>query len=421
MIAPATAAPTLEPALIVTPDSAGITDVPGFEAAGVACDIRQKNDLKRLDLALLYSLRPCTAAGAFTTNAVKAAPVVLDQKQLAEGGPFHGIIANSGNANACTGAGGLRDAQTMVQRVAASLNLRAGAFFVCSTGRIGQPLPMDRVQKGLERLVAEKGRSPAHGRRAAEAILTSDTRPKTVTVTFTYDGKKHVVAGIAKGAGMIQPNMATMLAFLATDFSVPRSFLQKILGDAVRGTFNCITVDGDMSTNDTVLMLANGHSGVSVGDKSPRALRELFAQAVWKACETLAEKIVSDGEKITKVVELRVEAAASAEDAEKVARAIGNSLLVKSSWYGEDPNWGRLADAAGYSGAKLFEPKLDILYNDVPAMTAGQPHPDLKPKWKEVVKARRFTITLRLHTGKASYRLLASDLTEGYVNYNKSE
>ncbi len=407
--------------ITVTPDTAGITDVPGFDAAGVACDIRQKSDLKRLDLSLLLSLRPCTAAGTFTTNAVKAAPVLLCQKHLAEGGPFHGIIANSGNANACTGAAGLKDAHTTAQRAAAALNLKPASFFVCSTGRIGQPMPMDRMLKGIERLVAEKGRTPAHGKKAAEAILTSDTRPKTVTVSFTYDGKKHFVAGIAKGAGMIQPNMATMLAFLATDFSVPRSFLQKTLTDAVKGTFNCITVDGDMSTNDTVLMLANGHSGVSVGDKSPRALRELFAEAVWKACEVLADKIVSDGEKITKVVELKIESAASAEDAEKVARAIGNSLLVKSSWFGEDPNWGRLADAAGYSGAKLVEGKLDICYDSVPALTAGQPHPEFKPKWKEVVQQRRFSITLRLHVGKASCRLLASDLTDGYVNYNKSE
>jgi glutamate N-acetyltransferase/amino-acid N-acetyltransferase len=212
-----------------------------------------------------------------------------------------------------------------------------------------------------------------------------------------------------------------MLAFLATDFSVPRSFLQKTLSEAVTGTFNCITVDGDMSTNDTVLMLANGHSGVSVGDKSPRELRVLFAEAVWKACEVLADKIVSDGEKITKVIEVKINGAASAEDAEKVARAIGNSLLVKSSWYGEDPNWGRLADAAGYAGAKLVEAKLDILYNDTPAMTAGRPHAELKPRWKEIVRARRFTITLNLHLGKASFRLLATDLSEGYVHYNKSE
>jgi glutamate N-acetyltransferase / amino-acid N-acetyltransferase len=407
--------------LNVSLDSAGITDVPGFEAAGVACDIRQKNDLKRLDLALLHSLRPCTAAGTFTTNAVKAAPVLLDQEHLAAGGPFHGIVANSGNANACTGEPGQRDARAMVLRAAAALNLKPQSFFVCSTGRIGQPLPMDRVLKGIDRAVAAKGRTPAHGKKAAEAILTSDTRPKTVTVSFVYDGKKHTVAGLAKGAGMIQPNMATMLAFLATDFSVPRSFLQKTLADAVAGTFNCITVDGDMSTNDTVLMLANGHSGVSVGDKSPRALRELFAAAVWRACEALADKIAADGEKITKVVELRVESAASAEDARRVARAVGNSLLVKSSWFGEDPNWGRLAAAAGSSGAKLVESRLDILYNDVPAMTAGQPHPELKPKWKEIVSARRFAVTLRLRAGKASYRMLATDLTEGYVNYNKSE
>jgi glutamate N-acetyltransferase/amino-acid N-acetyltransferase len=407
--------------LTVTPDSAGITDVPGFEAAAVACDIRQKNDLKRLDLALIYSLRPCTAAGTFTKNAVKAAPVLQCQKALEEGGPFHGIIANSGNANACTGNDGLKDAAAMAQRAASSLNQKPLAFFVCSTGRIGQPLPMERILKGLERAVTEKGRTPAHGKRAADAILTSDTKAKTVTVSFTYDGKKHTVAGFAKGAGMIQPNMATMLAFLATDFSVPRSFLQKTLSDAVAGTFNCITVDGDMSTNDTVLMLANGHSGVSVGDKSPRELRVLFSEAVWKVCEILADKIVSDGEKITKVIEVKVLGAASSEDAEKVARAIGNSLLVKSSWYGEDPNWGRLADAAGYSGAKLVEAKLDIRYNDTPAMVAGKPQPDLKPKWKEIVKNRRFTVTLDLHLGKASYRLLATDLTDGYVNYNKSE
>ncbi len=407
--------------MIVTPDSAGITDVPGFEAAAVASDIRRKNDHKRLDLALVYSLRPCTAAGTFTTNAVKAAPVLLCQKHLEEGGPFHGIIANSGNANACTGSDGLKDANLMAQRAAASLNQKPPAFFVCSTGRIGQPLPMEQILKGLERAVTEKGRTPAHGKKAADAILTSDTRAKTVTVSFVYDGKKHTVAGFAKGAGMIQPNMATMLAFLATDFSVPHSFLQKTLSEAVGGTFNCITVDGDMSTNDTVLILANGHSGVSVGDKSPRELRALFAEAVWKACEVLADKIVSDGEKITKVIEVKVLGAASAEDAQKVARAIGNSLLVKSSWFGEDPNWGRLADAAGYSGAKLIEAKMDIRYNDVPAMVAGKPQPDLKPKWKEVVKNRRFTVTIDLHLGKAAYRLLATDLTDGYVNYNKSE
>ncbi len=407
--------------IIVTPDTAGITDVPGFEAAAVACDIRQKNDTKRLDLALIFSLRPCTAAGTFTKNAVKAAPVQFCQQQLEEGGPFHGIVANSGNANACTGTAGLKDAQAMAQRAAAALNQKATGFFVCSTGRIGQPLPMDRVLKGVDRIVSEKGRTPAHGKKAADAILTSDTGPKTVTVSFTYDGKKYTVAGCAKGAGMIQPDMATMLAFLATDFSVPRSFLQKTLSDAVSGTFNCITVDGDMSTNDTVIILANGHSGVSVGDKSPRELRVLFAEAVWKTCETLADKIVSDGEKITKVVEVKVQGAASTEDAEKVARAIGNSLLVKSSWFGGDPNWGRLADAAGYAGAKLLEAKLDILYNDVPAMTAGRPHPEKKAEWKKIVQNRRFTITLDLHLGKGAFRLLATDLTDGYVNYNKSE
>lgn len=410
----------------LTPVEGSIVAPRGFRAGGVFCDIKRIGTGKgsekgqKRDLALLVSDEPCAVAGLFTTNQVCAAPVKVCVERVA-GGIAQAVVVNSGNANACTGADGLKDAHLTAQRAAASLNQKPHSFFVCSTGRIGQPMPMDRLLKGLERAVTEKGRTPAHGKKAADAILTSDTKAKTVTVSFTYDGKKHTVAGFAKGAGMIQPNMATMLAFLATDFSVPRSFLQKTLTEAVNGTFNCITVDGDMSTNDTVIMLANGHSGVSVGDKSPRELRVLFSEAVWKACEILADKIVSDGEKITKVIEVKVQGAASSEDAEKCARAIGNSLLVKSSWYGEDPNWGRLADAAGYSGAKLVEAKLDIRYNDTPAMTAGKPHPELKPKWKEIVKNRRFTVTIDLHLGKAGYRLLATDLTEGYVNYNKSE
>ena len=220
---------------------------------------------------------------------------------------------------------------------------------------------------------------------------------------------------------MIEPNMATMLAFIATDAVVESAYLKTSLKSAADQSFNCVSVDGDMSTNDTVILLASGVSGVVIHESSEASLKKLFQEAVDRVCFALAEKIVGDGEKITKVVAVEVLGARQRADAEKIARAIGNSLLVKSSWFGEDPNWGRLADAAGYARTGLDEAKLDIYYNDVPAVVAGRPLPENKPRWKEIVKARQFTVRLNLHLGDAKFRLLASDLTDGYVNYNKSE
>lgn len=403
-------------------NSPGLSDVPGFAVAGAACDIRNTHNLERLDVALLYSERPCTAAGVFTINAVKAAPVRYCQEVL-RGERFHGFIANSGNANACTGDGGMDDARSMAALTAGELGVSPETILVCSTGRIGERLPMDKLERGIREAVKRRDASPEQGKRAADAILTSDTRSKTITVRFQAGGRTVTVAGIAKGAGMIQPNMATMLAFLATDAAVGQDLLQRVLAEAVRLTFNRITVDGDMSTNDTVLLLANGASGVKIGGEEDSAELRDFRQAVWKVCDFLADKIVSDGEKITKVVEVLVEGADSEEDAEKVARAIGNSLLVKSSWYGNDPNWGRLADAAGYSGARFDDRKFDIFYEDTPAVLAGEPLHQNRAQWKEVVQAKRFSITLRLNVpgGKGNFRLLATDLTESYVRFNKSE
>ncbi|HLS28926.1 MAG TPA: bifunctional glutamate N-acetyltransferase/amino-acid acetyltransferase ArgJ [Opitutales bacterium] len=407
---------------LIEEDSPGISDVPGFLVAGSACDIRNKGNSEQLDIALIYSEKPCAGAAVFTQNVVKAAPVRHGQAILKAGGPIHGIVANSGNANACTGQAGIDDTYAMARVAAEGFKKLPESFFVCSTGRIGERLPMQKVENGIRDAVERASSTPEEGRRAAAAILTSDTHSKTITVRFSHNGKKITVAGIAKGAGMIQPNMATMLAFLATDAAVEPSLLQKILSEAVRLTFNRITVDGDMSTNDTVLALANGESGVSI-DESDRAGLDVFAGAVRKVCDFLAEKIVSDGEKITKVVEVLVEGAASEEDAEKVARAIGNSLLVKTSWYGNDPNWGRLADAAGYSGADFDDRKFDIYYADVPAVIAGEPCVENREKWKEIVRAKRFPITVRLNVpgGNGSFRLLATDLTEDYVRFNKSE
>jgi len=402
-------------------DSPGITDVPGFRVGATGCDIRNKNG-DRLDLALIVADQPCAAAGVFTTNDVKAAPVRYSQTVLLSSrGLVRGVVANSGNANACTSIQGDSDAQKMAELSAKAVGSPHDTFVVCSTGRIGELLPMSKVAAGITAAAARLSNQASEGMRVAEAILTSDTRPKTATARFLWQGKKISVAGFAKGAGMIEPNMATMLAFVATDAVVESAYLKTSLKSAADQSFNCVSVDGDMSTNDTVILLASGVSGVVINESAEASLKKLFQEAVDRVCFALAEKIVGDGEKITKVVAVEVQGARQRADAEKIARAIGNSLLVKSSWFGEDPNWGRLADAAGYARTGLDEAKLDIYYNDVPAVVAGRPLPENKPRWKEIVKARQFTVRLNLHLGDAKFRLLASDLTDGYVNYNKSE
>ena len=404
-----------------TNDSPGVSDVPGFRVGAAGCDIRNKG-ADRLDLTLIVADRPCAAAGVFTTNDVKAAPVRFCQQVLTvSADAIRGIVGNSGNANACTAAQGDADAVAMAKLAAEAIGAPDDAFLVCSTGRIGELLPMAKVAEGIKASAARLSRDPAEGVRSANAILTSDTRPKSVTARFGWEGKTVTIAGIAKGAGMIEPNMATMLAFVCTDAAASPAELKTALKASSDQSFNCVSVDGDMSTNDTVLLLASGVSGVSVGASAPAGLQALFREALDRVCFALAEKIVGDGEKITKVVSVEIEGARTRADAEKIARAIGNSLLVKSSWYGEDPNWGRLADAAGYARTGLDEAKLDIYYDDVPAVLGGKPLPENKSRWKQAVKAARFAVRLKLNLGDAKFRLLAADLTDGYVNYNKSE
>lgn len=400
-------------------DSSGITDVPGFEAAGEYCDIRCNGEDRR-DIALIFSPVPCSAAGVFTLNDVKAAPVRLCQQHLQQASAFHGIVINSGNANTCNGEQGLQDAATMAAEAAKRLNVPAASLFVCSTGRIGTLLPMDRVKAGITKVCNHKGPDPVQGHHAAEAILTSDTETKTVTLTGQWQGNPFTVAGIAKGAGMIEPRMATMLAFLASDVMIAPSLLQAILTSSVERSFNRISIDGDMSTNDTVLFLANGCSKLSVTLKEPELL-EQFSIAVHQVCYLLAEKIVADGEYRTKVVELRVKGASSVRAAERVARTIANSLLVKTSWYGNDPNWGRLVDAAGYAQIGLREDRLDLCYDSIAVIQAGQPILENAPYWEKIVSRPRFTITLNLHLGNSTYQLLTTDLSEGYINFNKDE
>ncbi|WP_269522958.1 bifunctional glutamate N-acetyltransferase/amino-acid acetyltransferase ArgJ [Coraliomargarita parva] len=402
----------------LTENSNGLADCPGYKLAGVACDIRETGK-ERLDLALVIAEAPCNAAGVFTLNDVCAAPVhvckaILEQPAVR----VAGFVANSGNANACTGEQGMADAREMSTLAQIETGIEQ-PFLVCSTGRIGRKLPMGKMKAGMAAAAVQLADESESSLQAADAILTSDTRRKVATARFVYQGQTVTVAGMAKGAGMIEPNMATMLAFLVTDLEADNSTLKDALTAACNKTFNRISIDGDMSTNDTVLLFANGKSGIEAKD-SPDLL-EAFREAVYKVCDILAEKIVGDGEKVTKLVELIVEGCASEANAEKVARAVGNSLLVKSSWYGSDPNWGRLADAAGYARVGLKEECFDIHYDDVPALIGGRPQDQNIPQWKAIVAKKRFRITLNLNQGPASFRLLTSDLSEAYVDFNKSE
>lgn len=402
----------------VTNDTPGLSDVPGFQLGSTGCDIRQ-NGKERLDLTVMYSERPCTGAGVFTKNDLKAAPVRVCQERLKPSKPLHGFVANSGNANAATGKKGLLDARHMASAAAKACGVPEDTFLVCSTGRIGRALPMPSILSGINIAAESLGTTPKHGKNAAQAILTSDTKPKTVTARVEVEGEAFTVAGMAKGAGMIQPDMATMLAFIATDLIVHPELLQSTLRHSTDITFNRISIDGDMSTNDTVLLFANGASGHTAIED--RATLHMFHEAVVEVSRRLAEMIVRDGERVSKCVTLEVRGCRSEGDAEKVARAIANSLLVKTSWFGNDPNWGRIAHAAGYAGVGLVEEKLDIAYNHIPVLNQGQLVNDNEPEWKRVVSKPAFCITVNLNLGGGSFSMLASDLTTGYVDFNKSE
>ena len=384
-----------------------ITAPRGFRAAGISAGIKPSG---RKDMALIVSDVPATAAAVFTTNKVKAAPVHVSQ-QHARGGAGRAIIANSGNANACTGDDGMFHALAMTEAVARRIGCPSQQVFVCSTGRIGVKLPIVKVQVGIKKLLGALQPRGSHS--AAEAIMTSDTFPKEVAVAFHHGGRVFHVGGIAKGAGMIQPNMATMLSFVTTDVAISRAALQKALKIAVNQSFNRISVDGDMSTNDTVIALANGLAG-----KAPPAK---FQEALNFVCLELAKMIVRDGEGVTKFVTVNVTGARNDRDAEIAARSVGNSVLVKTSWCGGDPNWGRIMDSLGYSRAHVVADKIDIAYDGLLAVRGGRPTKTPMLKLRAVVGNPDFTIDINLRLGSGRCTLYTCDLTEKYVELNKGE
>jgi glutamate N-acetyltransferase/amino-acid N-acetyltransferase len=428
----------------------------GFLASGVLCDIKRlgtgkgSQKGKKRDLALIVSEVPATVAGMFTTNQVCAAPVKVCVERVKRG-RAQAIVVNSGNANACTGKQGMKDAREMTAVLAKQLHLPEEQVLVGSTGRIGVTMPMANVKSGILHALQILGNQPAHAAEAAEAIMTSDTKPKQLAVEFKLDGKKVRIGGICKGAGMIQPGMsatgarpaalphgglhATMLCFITTDAAIGAKALQTALQEAVAHSFNRITVDGDMSTNDTVLVLANGLAGNEplVGRASSRAgssgtsPHQAFQAALNYVCLELAKMIVRDGEGVHRVVTVRVNGAKTIQDADVAARAVANSALVKTSWHGGDPNWGRIIDAIGYSAATVVEEKVDIGYSAPNAkkvlwsLKRGQP---TKATFKELCAAaapKEFELHINLNLGKANAVMYAADLTEHYVDFNKGD
>ena len=395
----------------------GVCAPQGFLASAVAAGIKTP-DSERLDLALIFSETPCVSAGTFTTNRVKAAPVRVSQANL-RNNEIRAIIANAGNANACTGITGLEDARAMVDSVAKPLGIRRREVGICSTGVIGLPLPMNRILPHGETLV--QGLKSKNGTKVAKAIMTSDTRHKQLAVKVDLGGGEVVTIGACvKGAGMICPSMATMLCFLTTDADVPRPCLEKVLLEAVEGSFNRITIDGDMSTNDTVLALANGASGAQCIQRGSKKARS-FGDAVAYVLKQLAKEVVRDGERVTKFVTVQVKGARTYLDAKKVAEAVAKSQLVKSSWNGNDPNWGRIIHAVGYSRARVREELVDIFYESLPACIGGLVATTPLEKLQAVAKRAKFTVTIDLNLGNSDYEIYSSDLSPEYVDFNRSE
>ena len=372
----------------------GVTAPKGFRAAGVEAGIKYAN---RKDFALLVSDQPAAAAAVFTTNQVAAAPVQLDRAQI-RGRTVQAVAINSGCANACTGRTGMQHGRAMVRATAEALGIDAKLVFICSTGVIGANLPIDRIVVGAR--LAAKAIRRTGGHDAARAIMTTDTVDKQVALKVKIDGRDVTIGGMCKGSGMIEPMMATMLGFLTTDAAVDPRALQPALQSVADASFNRVVVDGDRSTNDTLLVLANGAAGNRV--LSPAHPQwGTFYEALRRVAIELAKKMVLDGEGATKMVTVHVKGARSTRDAQLAARAIAKSALVKTSWFGVDPNWGRVIAAAGYSGAAVNDQKAQIWYGDVCAYDRGSvADAAALKKMKATMKARAFDVTVNLNLGK---------------------
>ena len=388
----------------------------GFRFAGVHCGLKADS---ALDLALLLSDCPATAAAVFTENRFPAAPVLCGRKQIAAGDKIQAVLINSGNANACTGSQGEIDVATVAEVLAAALEIPRSQTFISSTGVIGEPLPVTTILNGIELLVDnldENLSGSAALERAAQAIMTTDKGQKIVGIEVETSQGTITLTGIAKGAGMIHPNMATMLAFLLTDAGVEQEVLQAILKRVVDKSFNRISVDGDMSTNDTVLALANGVSGCSLTSSADLAA---FEMALLQIAQELALAIVKDGEGATKVVEIIVAGAQDVKSAEKICRAVANSALVKTAFFGQDANWGRIIAAVGYAGVAIKPELVNISFDQVRVVSGGVRDPHYREEdGAAVLQKAEFAVKIDLQLGEDEFTVLTSDLTHDYISIN---
>lgn len=392
----------------------GVTSAKGFRAAGVPAEIKYKG---RNDVALIVADEPCAAAAVFTTNKVAAAPVLYD-REVVKNGRIQAILANSGCANACTGEEGLKDAKLSALVTAGELGIDPKLVLVASTGVIGRRLPMERLLAGMKAAKAALGRTAEHGLAAEKAVMTTDTKPKQAAVVCTIGGRKVTIGGMSKGSGMIEPNMATMLGFVTTDAAVSPRLLKRALQLAIGKSFNRLVVDGDESTNDSVFLLASGKAGNEEIVKTGADF-DVFVEALTAVTTSLAKQMATDGEGATKFVTVTVKGARSEKEAERAARAVAKSPLSKTSWFGRDPNWGRVLAAVGYSGADVVDMKAEVFYDKVWAFRFGRIADEKQlTKLAAVMKKDEFSVTVDLHLGSAEASIYTCDFSLDYIHIN---
>jgi len=369
----------------------------------------------RTDIALIYSKKPANITGVFTTNKIKAAPVKICIKRI-RAGIAQALILNSGNANACTGNEGIKNALQITDKVAEKLKINKEFVFPLSTGVIGMPMPMDKIIPAIDELVSKLGKATALD--VAKAIMTTDTCPKLTYRKLKINGRYINMLGLCKGAGMISPNMATMLCVVLTDANIETNLMKEALRYAVSESFNLITIDGDMSTNDTVLMIANGESNSEkIQTKSPSA--KILRKNLHELCLELAHMIVKDGEGVTKFITVEVKGAKTSSDAKRIAKAVSNSLLVKTALYGKDPNWGRIIAAVGYSGATVKEESIQIFINNICLFDKGIPTMR-ENELQESLEQKEVQILINLNIGRGTSKIFTSDISEEYVKINSA-
>ncbi|OGS34398.1 MAG: bifunctional ornithine acetyltransferase/N-acetylglutamate synthase [Elusimicrobia bacterium RIFOXYC2_FULL_34_12] len=381
-----------------------------FFVNGLHCGIKKNSNN---DLSVFYSYKPCIAAGMFTTNIFRAAPVIVSEKNIKN--KIYAIIANSGCANACTGERGIKDAMAMCEMTAKKINVKAENVLVASTGVIGQFLPINKIENGINKIMSKNIQNTIG---AVRGIMTTDTFPKIAGAKFKIGNSDVCIWGCAKGSGMIEPNTATMLSFILTDAAITKKALKEALGKSVENSFNCLTVDGDMSTNDTIFALANGESkNKTISDgKSFR----LFCIKLNEVSSKLTKMLASDGEGATKIITVNVFNVRNIYDAKKIAKTVANSPLVKTAIYGNDANWGRIVAAIGASGVKIDSEKIDVSFGNINVFKKGRPIKFSEINAKKVISKKEVEINININTGKESITVYTCDLTEDYIKVNAS-